>query len=125
MCGRIIALGSPRELIASLGADHVVEFALKEGAESLPEINSAIAALTTRDPTAAPSLRTAAGQKRYLERLSHPPEPRRGFVLLALLGFLLWVGGGVVLLLRGLKPDLSLVPGRFWPLAGLIGLGAA
>jgi len=29
--GRIIALGTPRELIASLGADHVVEFAL-EGA---------------------------------------------------------------------------------------------
>ncbi|NJD17902.1 MAG: ABC transporter ATP-binding protein [Gemmatimonadetes bacterium] len=29
--GRIIALGSPRELIASLGADHVVEFALADG----------------------------------------------------------------------------------------------
>jgi len=35
--GRIIALGSPRELIASLGADHVVEFALGSGAEPLPE----------------------------------------------------------------------------------------
>jgi ABC-2 type transport system ATP-binding protein len=35
--GRIIALGSPRELIASLGADHVVEFALGGGAEPLPE----------------------------------------------------------------------------------------
>jgi ABC-2 type transport system ATP-binding protein len=32
--GKIIALGSPRELIASLGAEHVVEFAL-EGAERL------------------------------------------------------------------------------------------
>ena len=31
--GKIIALGTPRELIASLGADHVVEFALKDGAE--------------------------------------------------------------------------------------------
>jgi len=29
--GRIIALGSPRELIASLGAEHVVEFALADG----------------------------------------------------------------------------------------------
>ncbi len=29
--GKIIALGSPRELIASLGADHVVEFAVAEG----------------------------------------------------------------------------------------------
>ncbi|MGH8629404.1 MAG: AAA family ATPase, partial [Burkholderiales bacterium] len=29
--GRIIALGTPAELIASLGAEHVVEFALAEG----------------------------------------------------------------------------------------------
>ena len=29
--GKIIALGSPKELIASLGADHVVEFALESG----------------------------------------------------------------------------------------------
>ncbi len=29
--GRVIALGSPRELIARLGADHVVEFALADG----------------------------------------------------------------------------------------------
>src|ERR671915_35688 len=30
--GRVIALGTPRELIASLGAEHVVEFALADGA---------------------------------------------------------------------------------------------
>ena len=29
--GRLIALGTPRELVASLGAEHVVEFALGEG----------------------------------------------------------------------------------------------
>jgi len=29
--GKIIALGTPRELIASLGAEHVIEFALSEG----------------------------------------------------------------------------------------------
>jgi ABC-2 type transport system ATP-binding protein len=29
--GRVIALGTPRELIASLGAEHVVEFAVAEG----------------------------------------------------------------------------------------------
>jgi ABC-2 type transport system ATP-binding protein len=29
--GKVIALGTPRELIASLGADHVVDFALTEG----------------------------------------------------------------------------------------------
>jgi ABC-2 type transport system ATP-binding protein len=31
--GRVIAQGTPRELIASLGAEHVVEFALADGAE--------------------------------------------------------------------------------------------
>jgi ABC-2 type transport system ATP-binding protein len=30
--GRVIALGTPRELIASLGAEHVVEFAVENGA---------------------------------------------------------------------------------------------
>ncbi len=34
--GRTIALGTPRELIGSLGADHVVEFALARGA-SIPD----------------------------------------------------------------------------------------
>jgi ABC-2 type transport system ATP-binding protein len=29
--GKLIALGTPRELVASLGAEHVVEFALGEG----------------------------------------------------------------------------------------------
>jgi ABC-2 type transport system ATP-binding protein len=30
--GRLIALGTPRELVASLGAEHVVEFAVEDGA---------------------------------------------------------------------------------------------
>jgi ABC-2 type transport system ATP-binding protein len=33
--GRRIALGTPRDLVASLGAEHVIEFALEEGAEPL------------------------------------------------------------------------------------------
>ena len=33
--GRVIALGSPRELIASLGAEHVIEFAV-EGGQAVP-----------------------------------------------------------------------------------------
>jgi ABC-2 type transport system ATP-binding protein len=33
--GKIIALGSPRELIARLGGDHIVEFALEVNSESL------------------------------------------------------------------------------------------
>jgi ABC-2 type transport system ATP-binding protein len=35
--GRAIALGTPRELVQSLGADHVVEFALGDGAVLAPE----------------------------------------------------------------------------------------
>jgi ABC-2 type transport system ATP-binding protein len=31
--GKLIALGSPRQLVASLGAEHVIEFALENGAE--------------------------------------------------------------------------------------------
>jgi len=35
--GRVIAQGSPRDLIASLGADHVIEFGLTDGIEPLAE----------------------------------------------------------------------------------------
>ena len=34
--GKVIALGTPRSLIASLGAEHVVEFALADGAARAP-----------------------------------------------------------------------------------------
>jgi ABC-2 type transport system ATP-binding protein len=35
--GRVIALGSPRELVASLGAEHVIEFAVGDGRAIPPE----------------------------------------------------------------------------------------
>ena len=35
--GRVIALGTPRALIATLGAEHVVEFALDAGQQPPPE----------------------------------------------------------------------------------------
>jgi ABC-2 type transport system ATP-binding protein len=35
--GKPIALGTPRELIASLGAEHVIEFAVEDAAAPLPE----------------------------------------------------------------------------------------
>jgi ABC-2 type transport system ATP-binding protein len=37
--GKVIALGTPRELIASLGAEHVIEFAVGEGAHA-PDIDA-------------------------------------------------------------------------------------
>jgi ABC-2 type transport system ATP-binding protein len=50
--GKVIALGSPRELIASLGAEHVVEFTLAEPADGLERELEALAgvqALQHRD----------------------------------------------------------------------------
>jgi ABC-2 type transport system ATP-binding protein len=35
--GKVIALGTPRELIGSLGAEHVVEFALVEGSAAIDD----------------------------------------------------------------------------------------
>ena len=59
-----------------------------------------------------------------LARLQNPAaDPSPGWAALAILGFLLWVGGAVLLLLRGLKPDLGLVPKRFWPLLVVVLLG--
>jgi ABC-2 type transport system ATP-binding protein len=41
--GKVIALGTPRELIASLGAEHVIEFSVDEAAEKLtPELLAAL-----------------------------------------------------------------------------------
>ena len=40
--GKLIALGTPRELVASLGAEHVVEFALGDGAALDPAVLSAL-----------------------------------------------------------------------------------
>jgi ABC-2 type transport system ATP-binding protein len=40
--GRLIALGTPRELVASLGAEHVVEFALQHGSRVEDAVLSAL-----------------------------------------------------------------------------------
>ena len=38
--GKVIALGSPRELIASLGGEHVIEFSLLQQNHSLPDLKA-------------------------------------------------------------------------------------
>ena len=38
--GKVIALGSPRELIASLGGDHVIEFSLIQGDKPVPDLKT-------------------------------------------------------------------------------------
>jgi ABC-2 type transport system ATP-binding protein len=49
--GKVIALGTPRELIASLGAEHVVEFAVDEAASASID-EAALAALPTVEKVA-------------------------------------------------------------------------
>jgi ABC-2 type transport system ATP-binding protein len=43
--GKVIALGTPRELIASLGAEHVIEFTVGDGGEAIDA--AALAGLPT------------------------------------------------------------------------------
>jgi len=52
--GKVISLGTPPELIASLGADHVIEFALVDGgADDLPEALRALSGVTAVRPAVA------------------------------------------------------------------------
>ena len=52
--GKVISLGTPPELIASLGADHVIEFALVDGgADDLPEALRALSGVTALRPAVA------------------------------------------------------------------------
>jgi ABC-2 type transport system ATP-binding protein len=55
--GKIIALGTPRELIRSLGGDHVVEFSVAESARARP---------SAADLEGIPTLRGVHGEGRHL-----------------------------------------------------------
>lgn len=83
--GKVIAIGSPKELIARIGGDHVVEFAITEGTEplapeSLMDLDTVLAArneadgfaLTVGEPhRAIPALLARlAEQNRKLARLT-------------------------------------------------------
>ena len=78
--GRVIALGSPRQLIASLGADHVVEFALADGVETsalLPELQALAGVRSVRPGTDRVSL-TVSEVHRALPALMALVERRGG-----------------------------------------------
>jgi ABC-2 type transport system ATP-binding protein len=57
--GRVIALGTPRELIASLGADQVVEFQLADGARGLEQCRAVAGVLDVRQDGPVLTLRVA------------------------------------------------------------------
>jgi len=91
-------------------------------AASLDEANRNIAALSASSYAFGVS---AAGRDKLLARLNAPPEPHAVWTLVALWGFLLWVGGAVLLLFRGLRPDASVIWRRLWPLALAVAAGFA
>lgn len=92
-------------------------------AERLPAIDERIATLTAAQAEAAPAWRGAAGRRRLQARLARPRDPRPGWVVVALLGFALWTGGGLALLLVGLTPRLEWVPRRARRLLLAVALG--
>ncbi len=89
-------------------------------AGTLAEANTNIAALSGAGYAHGVG---SAGRTRLLARLASPPEPHPVWTLVALLGFLVWVGGAALLLLRGLRPDASIVWRRLWPLAAAVAGG--
>ena len=115
-----LALHAYRELRSAI---LVLRGITRPYADTLPEANRAIAALAARDPQASRTFRGDAGARRLLTRLEQPPEPHRAWAGLGLFGFLLWIGGAVALFFRGLRPDLTLLGRRFWPLLAVVALG--
>jgi ABC-2 type transport system ATP-binding protein len=76
--GKVIALGTPRELIASLGAEHVIEFALVEGVpDDLADNLKALGGVTAVRPAAGGLSLTAAELHRALPALLGTLQQRR------------------------------------------------
>ena len=127
--------GSPHVARACAGLvalAHTQEKAGKsaEAQHTWRELRSALLALRGLGQPHAQELATAnkhlaalARGATTLERFQNPPDPKPGWAALAVLGFFLWVGAAVLMVLRGLKPDLRLVPRRFWPLLALVAAG--
>ena len=88
-------------------------------ASTLPEVNRALASLSSGYAHGLSS----ADPARWRQRLAQAPEPHLGATMLALAGFCLWVGGAVLLLLRGLRPDATVIWRRLWPLALCVAAG--
>ncbi|MBK8480580.1 MAG: hypothetical protein IPL40_05335 [Proteobacteria bacterium] len=94
-------------------------------AERLPTIDARVAALTAVQADTAAGWRGAAGRARLRTRLAQPRDPRPAWVATALLGFVLWTGGTLTLLLVGLTPRLEWVPGRGRALLLVVAVGLA
>ncbi|MFH1130813.1 MAG: hypothetical protein V1754_05720 [Pseudomonadota bacterium] len=91
--------------------------------ESLPEINGRIATLAVKESTAAKFLKEPLGEKNLFSRLAEPPDPTPGWTVLGLFGFVIWVIGSFLLLLRGLHPDAKLIHFPFWACLAMVTCG--
>lgn len=94
-------------------------------ADRLPTINQRILQLARQQVRVAARLTTPAGTNALRDRLANPEEPRPGWTALALLGFVLWVGGSLALIFSGCTSQTRIVPRRFWILLGLVAFSLA
>jgi len=96
--------------------------------ERLERANREIAALMAALESPPVDADASALQRRawHLERLERDPSPRVGWALIAIVGFLLWVGAAFAFALRGLDESDRLVPraAAYSGVALIVGLGA-
>jgi hypothetical protein len=81
-------------------------------ADRLEPANRHIAALmaAVEGPQADPAASTEAREEWHYELLARDEAPSVPWSMVALLGFGLWIGGGVLFALRGITPDDALAP---------------
>lgn len=84
-----------------------------------------IARLAADAPRAAAGMRGGRGRARLRRQLRRPLEPDPGWTAVALAGWAIWTGGGIGMLLAGLRRDLSLRRRRFAALALVVAIGFA
>jgi hypothetical protein len=79
-------------------------------AARLPDVERRLAAIYAQleDPGVDPGASVEARTAWHASRLAHHPGPTVGYVLLALLGLALWLGGAVGFMRRGLDAGLRL-----------------
>ncbi|HSK01905.1 MAG TPA: hypothetical protein VK932_11715, partial [Kofleriaceae bacterium] len=114
---RLRALATSEDLAVSLAAWRAIRSAARTTrglwpphAGDLAAADAAIARLSARHPSAGPAGDTVAAREAwYQTRLARDPRPSPGAAALAVLGILLWVGGTVALVRRGIDAQGSVI----------------
>jgi hypothetical protein len=93
--------------------------------ERLAPANRRIAAILARMEAGAPDAGKSDAEREawHHEQLERDEAPALGWSLLALAGFLIWLGGGALFAWRGISADDRLVPRRAATAGVLVGSG--